>query len=373
MAAFAESITFNAITHALELSPSGGQFTTVSVKRAVMDSAGGGPSSWVPCFSDRKIDLHKSQNVEKIRRAMKLPTDQTGLILAIIERYEQSLAEGAAVEQKKKSGFKLHIRGRNMPETTATPIEGDSPFAAIQNALNMAPADLPDEALIMVPKEIDQVAFLDIDYHSLPIDQRPDERDLDAMMNTILPCGVFAFASHGRGLKMIFVRQEGLGAKVLADCAASYAHLVDPRCDTEVSNTCRHPAMPRGEQRCGPVRELIPDETIAIIGFFNRFACPPDIADKFRIDNGWQIGQRYGHEKCPIDPTHISGSPNPIVALDHGIYCHSCNGRHGDGYRSWGQLAGLVAENDNPIYTAARHRAHWNHVQYIFREIKIDS
>ncbi len=373
MASFTETIKFGSTIYRLEFAPAGGVFVNLNIKFATTDSMPADPSDWKSCFTDRHIDLRKNQNIEKIRCKMKLPPDQSFLIIGVIEKFEQSIATSAAVEQKERSRFKIYIRGKLMPESAAITIEGDTPLAAISNALAADIATLPDEALIIVPDDMEQIAFLDVDYHEFPLDQRPDERDLDAMMNSILPRGIYGFASHGRGLKMIFTRQEALSAKVLADCAASYIHLIDPRCDTEVLNTCRHPAMPRGEQKCGPVREMVSDATIAIIGVFNRFACPPDIAERFRTESGWQLGQRYGHERCPIDPTHISGSPNPIIALEHGVYCHSCNGRHGDGYRSWGQLAGLVTEDKNPIYEAARHRAHWDHVKYLFKELKIDS
>ncbi len=206
MASFTETITFGSTIYRLEFAPAGGVFVNLNIKFATIDSIAPDPSDWKTCFTDRHIDLRKNQNIEKIRCKMKLPTDQSYLIISVIEKFEQSIATSSAVEQKKRSGFKIYIRGKLTPESAAITIEGDTPFTAISNALAADTAELPEEAIILTPKDMDKIAFLDVDYHDLPFDQRPDERDLEAMMNAILPRGNFGFASHGRGLKMIFIR-----------------------------------------------------------------------------------------------------------------------------------------------------------------------
>lgn len=374
MSPYVEIITYRSTAFQFEIAPAGATMVGLNIRSGIITTPSAPPDSWMPLFSDRKIDLKKDGSIEKIRRKLQLPTDQSSTLLSVVENYENYVRSTTEAAQEEKSNFRIQVRGREMPAFSAICVDGDGPLVATEKVLAMSQANLPAEALIIVPDDMAQIAFLDVDYHTLAMDQRPEERDLDAMMNSILPRGFYGFASHGRGLKMIFIEQDGLSAKILAECAAAYVHLLDPRVETEVLCTCRHPAMPRGDQHCGRVRELVHDETIAILGCFNKNTCPPEAAEQICSERGWQVGQRYSHDHCPIDPTHPSGSPNPVVVLDHGVFCHSCKGRHDDAYRSWGQLAGVApAGVDNPIYDAARHRAHWNHVRYLFKELKIDS
>ena len=371
MPSFTEIITTPVAAYRIELSVAGPHRVDVRILISTARDSNGKPSGWKLFHTDRNQDLNKAGHRDALRRKLNIPPEQDSVLLDIIEKFEAWLKTDANKPDTTTGDFTVTVKGMYEGQSKMLPVCADTPFNAIKKALSLSPSELPDQAVIFVPENLDNIAFLDIDYHDIPLDDRPDPRDLDTFMDVILPRGDTGWISHGRGIKMVFVRDGNFSAKILADCAAVYALSRDPLCAVEVMHHARHPLSIRNNQKCGPIRQLIPDHTIGILGAFSRMACPPDIAEKWRQENSIVVGERYGHDKCPIDPQHISQSPIPVVALDGGLYCHSCMARSSDGFRSWGSLAGLVsADNDNPIYSAARHLAHWDQVQYLFRELQ---
>lgn len=79
---------------------------------------------------------------------------------------------------------------------------------------------------------------------------------------------------------------------------------------------------------------------------------------------GFDLGrERHPHSLCPVDPSQYSGR-DPVVLLDGGVWCYRCDGRTGDGFRSWAAIVGdggPVAEH--PWVPAAREWVHWVHAR----------
>lgn len=103
----------------------------------------------------------------------------------------------------------------------------------------------------------------------------------------------------------------------------------------------------------------------------SRTVSAKDIASYLQ-QHGLHIGQRLAHDQCRIDPAHHSQSGNPVVVLSGGFFCHSCNGRCGNGFTPWSRIipaASTVVADSVDLLASARALANFSHVRYIQRSL----
>jgi hypothetical protein len=93
--------------------------------------------------------------------------------------------------------------------------------------------------------DIEQLAVLDVDYHSLPLDQRPQLFQLEALALIVRPNPVMFWISRGRGLHLLFEPVGGLTAEEAAACGGLHMKQLDPKCTFEVIARTSYP--PGGE------------------------------------------------------------------------------------------------------------------------------
>jgi hypothetical protein len=93
--------------------------------------------------------------------------------------------------------------------------------------------------------DIEKLAVLDLDYHSLPLDQRPRPFQLEALGLIVKPKPVMFWVSKGRGLHLIYEPGDGLTAEEAAACGGLHLKQLDPRCTFEVMARTSYP--PGGE------------------------------------------------------------------------------------------------------------------------------
>ncbi|HKB35620.1 MAG TPA: hypothetical protein VKD72_04145 [Gemmataceae bacterium] len=131
---------------------------------------------------------------------------------------------------------KLRIVRRKLPQ----PASAGRVFGNISDALSGGAADD-----LLEWDDIHQLAVLDIDYHSLPLDQRPQPFQLEALALIIQPRPIMFWISKGRGLHLIYEPVGGLTAEEAAACAGLHAKQLDPKCTFEVIARTSYP--PGGE------------------------------------------------------------------------------------------------------------------------------
>ncbi|MDW8334376.1 MAG: hypothetical protein RMM53_09195, partial [Bacteroidia bacterium] len=222
-------------------------------------------------------------------------------------------------------------------------------------------------------------AVLDIDFHQ---ELRPSLLDLHALGDRLAPAPRCWWVSSGGGLKAVYWPLDGqpYTAYELAVAAAAYAAgdatVVSYRGTVEVLTRTRLPNSVHRygaeERRCGPVQLCVPNTSFTILARLSRSQASETEIQEVLERQQWKIGQRLPHTACLIDPQHVSKSSSPVIILETGVYCHSCAGRLGDGFRSWGavrRIFGLSASEEldvQPILDAARNFTHFHHVWYLF-------
>lgn len=88
--------------------------------------------------------------------------------------------------------------------------------------------------------------------------------------------------------------------------------------------------------------------------------------EDYLAEHGLEVGQRYSHDRCPINPGPISGT-DPVQVTDEGIKCYRCDA-DGNGWRPWSRLIdndGADEPERDPIVEMALRWVHWAHARLV--------
>lgn len=200
---------------------------------------------------------------------------------------------------------------------------------------------------------------LDVDYH----EGTPPSREwLEAAVLTKLLPRPHTWHFTPRGLHAFYPAVAKLKGAEAAALAALKWRSIDPTAGVEIKRQLRCP----GDEKL---------HTYA--GYFDLATFAPDMFSQATTDpetwlesEGLEIGQRYDHDKCPIEPTGATDNRKPVTVGDGGIYCHRCAGlgrslgRHRPGWVPFSALCGDRG-TDNYLGSLVRHKAHWGHAKHV--------
>jgi hypothetical protein len=244
-------------------------------------------------------------------------------------------------------------------------------------------ATMPDNTVVEWSKaSLKQCAVLDIDFHA---GLHPSRIELLCMGDELSPAPRCWWISTGGGLKAVYWPLAGspfTAEELAAGAAAQMATHPKVICNkgtVEIIPRTRHPSamhnVKGGMKRCEELKTRTPDENFEILARLSSAGATDaeitEASDKLDL----RIGERLSHDRCPIDPEHHSSSPNPVVVSEKGVYCHSCQGRTGDGFRSWGSIRKMnglelsTVPAAQPLVDAAKHLVHYNHAYYLFEAL----
>jgi hypothetical protein len=133
-------------------------------------------------------------------------------------------------------GHKLRIVRRKRCQ----PASAGQVFENIHDALVGGAAD--DE---LHWNDIEQLAVLDVDYHDLPLEQRLQPFQLEALALIVQPRPIMFWISKGWGLHLLYQPVTGLTAEEAAACGGLHIKQLDPKCTFEIIARTSYP--PNGE------------------------------------------------------------------------------------------------------------------------------
>ncbi len=217
----------------------------------------------------------------------------------------------------------------------------------------------------------DTLCAVDADFHAFPYDQRPQASHLVGRFAAVNPVPSFAWVTHGRGLRLIYKSQGIYHADELAAVGACRLLQLEPLATVELKHSTRHPAYPNAEGRtCSAVERRQPTtECRAVNGWYEgRAEADDDDVKEWLEDHDYEIGGRYTHDKCPVDPATPSHG-TPVSVYDNGVFCYGCAG-HGvrRGSRSPGWFPYSVFLGNPNVSVVARcveNLVHWEHARFI--------
>ena len=89
--------------------------------------------------------------------------------------------------------------------------------------------------------DIEQLGILDVDFHSLPLDQRPQPFHLEALALSVRPKPSAFWVSRGRGLHLVYEPADGLTAEEAAACGGLHILQMDGTCTIEILARTSYP------------------------------------------------------------------------------------------------------------------------------------
>jgi hypothetical protein len=279
---------------------------------------------------------------------------------------------GPTLTARRKQQQSVTLRGLQQPAAQGKQFPS---FAAA-----LAVADYPEPEPVIEWKGTDALAVLDVDWHDVP----PCPHRPEWVMFRVVPEPAWWWVSHGGGLKLVYLPAGRLTAAELAAVARAVIRTLGLReSGIELLSRTRHPRYPRGDQQCGRVCGIgragdgLNKARSILLGDIDRDAASdidPDQIDEWLSEIGFVQGQRYTHDRCPIDP---SDGRDSVMVLDSGIYCHRCEA-HGmcyqglskPGFAPFAMLLGITPPRTfNPLRAAVRGVCHWEHARHILRQV----
>lgn len=224
----------------------------------------------------------------------------------------------------------------------------------------LLPLTASDRLLTWAGKE--EACCLDVDYHATSPPPRPH---LEAWVEARLaPRPVAWHFSRGGGVHAFYVRTERFTAEELAAAAAIRFRTIDPSAGldlvTHVRGAGQEPLRLTGGGSAGAA-------SLPGAGEADESA----VAD-WLDTHGMRVGERYDHDKCPINPTSAAGQRQPVSVGEAGVWCWSCAskglslGSRKAGFASFAALVGSPGTGDVPAMV--QNRVHWGHAKWVLTE-----
>jgi hypothetical protein len=279
-----------------------------------------------------------------------------------------------AGKKKKKAPRPLQItvRGLRQGKSGGRDFSNSDPLKALTAALDWR--DCAEAEPVIEWQGRDRLCVLDVDYHDTP---PPDEYTARRIMYTVQPRPEHWWISHGGGLKLVYTARGRLTAEDQAAIARMVLHQAYIReSGMELASRTRHPAYARGEQKCGTVHwapgDGLDEARRILLGDTGPgSSIDQDKVDEWLEEHGFEQGRRYEHKRCLIDPNETAAG-DPVIVLDHGIYCHRCAGKGicyegagNPGFVSWWRLVeGSPVRIANHLRAAVKGMCHWEHARH---------
>lgn len=211
---------------------------------------------------------------------------------------------------------------------------------------------------------VEEMAVLDLDFHASFV---PDRADVMAAGDLLSPVPIRWWLSRSGGLHALYCSLDGVGADELAACAALWLQERFAGSRSEIKSATR-PAP-------GDVVCCVPTSDCRHLHRLHaRVSCDEAVAAEWLEDRGLEVGKRYPHDRCPVNPSRRAegNSPPVVVYADH-IYCHICaadgvrKGSRGVGYFPIQKLAGRTEAT--MFRRCVENFTHWDHAKYIVGQL----
>lgn len=268
----------------------------------------------------------------------------------------------SATERPQRALFRVLLRDRQKPESSATAFDGEAPEDALRSCIE-ADVTAYEEPIITWRDRSGAVA---LDFDRPAADQPVIDVDMARYFPTTLPCPLAAWTTHGGGLRAVFVAADGVAAQELSAAWALLSplgNLVGWRLEAKTDS--RHPSGERDGGRCGRVHWFAPTSHLVVPGDRTRSAASEAQVAGWLAERGLTFG-RYTAQHCPWCGGRPSGGSPPVLISESGLRCFRC-----DRHESWDQLVGNFVSNDRPsLWDAAKECVHFPHERYVLRQLR---
>lgn len=276
------------------------------------------------------------------------------------------LKDELTFEQEKKTvNYTIRLRQEGKKDEESKLFQSPNPIELFKEVLNTN-IDTPH---LILWNNRDEICSVDVDYHST----KSYFDDPSILFRLVTPSPKYCWITKSGGLRFIYFRDETTTAYEYAILAMLCIKHHDNRCSVEFKTDTWHPKSVIKGKKCGEVLETTQQYDDGILSeYMGTYTTDQTKIDEYLLDKGLELGNRYPHDKCPINPSK-GDKRLPINITARGIYCYVCNAedRYYDGVRKTpgfvpyglllkGNYVGLVNE-------CLVNYVHFTHAKYILK------
>lgn len=203
---------------------------------------------------------------------------------------------------------------------------------------------------------------LDCDWHK---GTAPMRFSIEQIAATLEPAPIFWWITRSGGLRGIYNAREGYTADELAAVGGLAVWFRYPTVAVELNKRTRRP--PGEYWQRTPTTNLAP---LARLLADNQQSTEAEIAD-WLMERGYNVGERYDHCRCPVNPSDRGASNVPPVLVNaDSIYCFICaaDGVVRGGKPGWFPVSRLLGKQSaNQYRRAVENWTHWAQARYVDR------
>jgi hypothetical protein len=280
----------------------------------------------------------------------------------VIRLCDETRKTGAAVtwsppvEPKPEAPGVLRVTIRDMDAPTGVDHDGTG------EALLHAHLAATGRDKLLAWRDRQAMLCLDIDYHNT---SPPPRQRLEAWVESLRPRPVAWHFSRGGGAHLFYVAVGRFTGDELAAAAALRFRTVDASAGLDLVTQVRG----AGDE---PIRWSQPSADGAGAWLPGGVMEPGDpTVDEWLETHGLVRGQRYEHDKCPMDPGG-DAMRQPVVVLDAGVFCYRCAARgislgsRKPGLATYSALAGVQGAGD--VGRLVTNKVHWGQARWVLTE-----
>jgi hypothetical protein len=316
----------------------------------------------------RTVDLFNAKHQKQI-------AEECGVDVAVVIKWTHDVLGGAVREQKRYAladeaapslhpTHTLYVRGLKQKRHEGRSIPTHDLPAAFMAHL---PGSSHDE--ILEWEDVNELALLDVDFHTAG--RKPSLEWVETTaMTKLSPVPMLWHTSKNGGLHAYYRRSGSFTANEQASLGALIWKTHDPIGTVEVKKVTRGLGSALIHTPAGD-----PDIQRAAKLWLAQGAS--EIADSQVQDwlesEGFEVGKRYGHERCPINPTpHEPSHGEPVVVTEAGIHCFRCasqmlGGGRRPGFILWSSLIG--GRDAGFLRLIVEKLTHWGHARWVIQAV----
>jgi hypothetical protein len=268
-------------------------------------------------------------------------------------------------EETANASYTLRLRP-NMADDSAATIFDNTSLEAVWDEVLAEKIEVPN---LILWEDKNQVCAVDVDYHNGKTSFLADPMML---LRLVTPAPSYAWVTKsGVGLRLIYFADETATAYEYAILAMLCIKHHDANCSVEFKTDTWHPFSIIGGKRCGAVIKQAQtfDDSI-LTEYLGSYTVDRAKVEDYLTTQGLEIGSRYAHNLCPINPTD-DDKRSCVHVTENGIYCYACNAedryygnvRKTPGFVPYGLL--LRGSFVSLVNDCVSNFVHFNHAKFI--------
>lgn len=219
--------------------------------------------------------------------------------------------------EQKPTNYTIRLREEHKDDTESVVLQGTEPATLFKQALDTTIT----KPTLIIWNDRDSICAVDVDYHNT----KSVFDDPTILFRLVTPSPRFAWVTKSGGLRLIYLKDERTTAYEYAVLAMLCIKHHDNRASVEFKTDTWHPKSVIKGKKCGDVIESPQQYDDGILAeYMGSYSIDQGKIDSYLEDKGYEIGKRYTHEQCPINPTK-GDKRSPVNITPRGIYCYVCS------------------------------------------------